>query len=78
MNSYDFTYQKYIGHVGYSNVEVYDFDKYIPRSPWIEVGRIDAIKLHIRPRNEGIAIMLENQETFEQLWFHVIIYETLE
>jgi len=75
INSSDFTLSLYVGQIGYSSIEVYNFDNYRPKKPWIEIGRIEAYKLPVRPHYEGMAPMLENQETYEKCWLQAMFYE---
>lgn len=70
----NFTFERYIGQKGYSQTEVWDFHDNKPLPGFIELGVVDAIKIPIRPRTDMKAVMLEDIETHERFWLHVIDY----
>ena len=64
-----FTWDRYIGVVGYSIDDVWDFERHRVKPGFVELGRCDASKIPMRQRN-GYAILVED-ENFERFWFHV-------
>lgn len=70
MNPDSFSWQKYCGQVGISVTQIFGFEAKLS-SDFIPLGWTDASRLSIRPRTDGIAIMLWSKEFEEELWCHV-------
>jgi len=70
--SHQFTYDNYGVYLGYAGHIEYDHYQGKPADGFIEIGRCEASKLRIRPRLEGWAVMLYNQEKDETFWLHVL------
>ena len=74
-----FDYENSAVHLGFNMMDAWDFDNDCPRanSKYEVLGWCPARELRMRPRTSGIAIMVEDTETFEQIWFHVTHYEEI-
>ena len=68
--AYEFTWQNYIGKMGYSSDECWSFDKNKPKAGFEIIGKTNSMNLDIRPR-EGTAIMLIDMQTYEKFWLHI-------
>lgn len=71
MKASDFTFEKYIGKMGYSLNQVWNARTNRPMSGYTELGRVPANALRVRPRSSGEAVMLCSEEHQEDLWLHV-------
>jgi hypothetical protein len=72
LNSSLFTWDNYCGQLGFSVLKVFsDTKNNIVNSDYILEGWCYANALQIRPREEGIAIMLLDIESDEHFWCHV-------
>lgn len=68
----EFTYDKYIGTIGYSTCDVMsEFCTNNLNSNYIYIGKASAEKIPFRPRN-GYALMICNTETNEKFWTHAV------
>lgn len=77
LSSARFTFERYVGRVGYSTNQLYEFvpdakdiqdvPKLLPGVQY--VGHCSAANLAVRPRDEGIAVMVTFQN--ELMWFHI-------
>lgn len=67
----NFTYENYVGEKNYNPFFVWDFDSNTPLKGYREIYRIPACCLQVRPRINGFAVMVEDEENFEQFWFHI-------
>lgn len=70
MPAYEFDWQNYIGTMGYSSDECWDFDRNKPKNGYVIIGETDAKNLTIRPRN-GKAVMLIDMSNYEKFWLHI-------
>ena len=66
----EFSYERYIGFVGYSQQQVWDFDKGRSMPGFIELGIVESSKLHFRPRLDGKSAMLADPEN-NLVWLHI-------
>ena len=67
--AHQFTYELYGPLMGYSGEWNYELRQ--PAKGFREIGRCDARKLRVRPRDEGWAVMLYSEEHHETFWLHV-------
>lgn len=69
-----FTWEKFCGKAGWSQTDLVSnavsAEEWKPRSEWRIVGWCPATELRVRARLDGIAVLLENRETFEEVWLH--------
>lgn len=72
LSAHAFTWERYAGQWGYSSDKVWDYVNNCPKTSYLELGRVDSMSLPYRPR-EGIAVMLEDTQTFERFWLHIYI-----
>ena len=70
MNPDSFTWQKYCGQIGISVAQIFGFEAKLS-GDFTSLGWTDASRLSIRPKSDGIAIMLWSKEFEEELWCHV-------
>ena len=68
--AYEFTWQNYIGTKGYGSTECWNFDTNKPKDGFEIIGKIDAMKLQVRPR-PGTAVLLFDIENEEDIWLHI-------
>lgn len=72
MNSAKFTWEKYCSQMGYCGPEAWNVLTNKPMPGYTEVGRCSASSLRVRPRTEGVAVMLRNDDTLEEFWLHAL------
>lgn len=66
-----FVYEKHIC-TGFDRIhEMWDFKNDRPQKGFTEIGRCSALNISFRARKKGEVVMLEDNETFEQFWFHI-------
>jgi hypothetical protein len=70
LNADSFTWQKYCGQVGISVAQIFGFEAKLSED-FVPQGWTDATKLSVRPKTDGIAIMIWSKEFEEELWCHV-------
>lgn len=71
MSPEEFTYERYGPVMGYSGHCEFNHLTSMPRSGFTELGRCDATRLKVRPR-DGEAVMLWDEVEKEQFWIHVL------
>ncbi len=77
MNSAKFTWEKYIGRVGFALTEVWNLKTNRALPGFTELGRCAASSLPVRPRSQGEAVMLLCEETGEEFWLHAFSDELI-
>lgn len=73
LDSTSFTWEKYCGVVGVSVIAIFDYERAgnILNERFSCEGWCFANSLKVRPKSEGIAIMMYDQEEQEQVWCHI-------
>ena len=72
LNSVGFSYELCSLKQCETNDVYANFTKYtIFKDNYICLGWCDAIKLAVRPKTEGVAVMLFNKETETEFWIHI-------
>ena len=71
MSPQEFTWARFVIKLGYNSNEVWNFENNTPRKGFKIVGKCSGDNIPVRPRPMYDVVMLEDQETFDWLWFHI-------
>jgi hypothetical protein len=69
-----FTYEKSVQFRRVSIFDIFGTDG-MPKHPWIGIGYCDARLLDFRTKPDGIAVMFQNDKTYDTVWMHMNLAE---
>jgi hypothetical protein len=58
-------------YLGVSTDDIYDWKDRCFKKEFNLIGKIDATNLTVRPKPNGIAVLVEENETGDRIWFHL-------